>query len=364
MGAGRVPEPPTADPTLPIPDPVPKGRTRPCERADTICLQVRRSPRLRNPTRSLHGTAPSEAPAPIAIDIEPGQPYAITMPAVSIIVPTRNRAALWRSGWLLSQLYEQRDRDFELVVALDHTDDDTAEVLTDRFSRRPPPFAVTLVDVMAQRPEPCPASGIPDNVLFGLAAGDILVHLDDDCSPTTDLVSYARLLPLAQPAIVYPETTFHAEDASILPGQLGQDWRVTVMRQRSAPELELGLYHMRHNWGTHWGAAWIVSRETILARGGHELQACKYHNTDTRLGERLVLSKVQSYFSRDPRAHIMHLGETWHMRNRVTNPKALRRYEPDCSRAPAIANGGRDFWASPWLDSAFSFIATYAPTET
>jgi len=222
---------------------------------------------------------------------------------------------------------------------------------------------VTLLDVLADRPEPCPASGIPDNCAIAAAHGRYLIHLDDDNAVDTRLIEYCHTLPLDAPAVVWPQTDF--VDASTMAPLAGNatDCRVLLLIKKCCQLEPTGLMRILAQWPYHWGCAWIVSTAELRARGGHELEHAGDHNTDTRLGSRLAFGGLASYFACDPRARIRHLGETWHMRARRENPKLLRRLEPHIDRPPKIANGGAAFWTSAWVRSAYSLRAQFDATN-
>jgi len=118
---------------------------------------------------------------------------------LSVIIPTRNRAALWRSGRLLDSLRAQTEPPDELVIALDHTEDKTEDTIREQLIAHPSKFPVRLLDITAARPGPDPASAAPDNCLFAAATGDILVHLAD--------LTHCRGFSLESFDILDPDTT-------------------------------------------------------------------------------------------------------------------------------------------------------------
>lgn len=280
-------------------------------------------------------------------------------PAVSVIIPTRNRRALWESGPLLPSLLAQSDLDLELVIAVDHAEDDTLEYLTTRFTAFPPPFPVSVLDVLAPRPGPFPASGVPDNCAIHAARGARILHLDDDLDVHRELVAYAKTLPAA--ATVWGQLVFCGPDWLPLPGSDALDCRPALLARFQHSRVPAGLMLMPPGRLLHWGAAWSTSRAALLAIGGHDLGTCGYHNTDTRLGTRLA--RVQpSFLCTDPRFTVRHLGRTW-CQSAVSDDDrravAASRAVP-LSHRPT-ANHGRDFWQSAWFAAAYRVAAAFNP---
>ncbi len=282
-------------------------------------------------------------------------------PAVSVIIPTRDRRALWESGPLLPSLLGQSDTDLELVIAVDHAQDGTLDHLVRRFTFSPPPFPVALLDVNAECPKPCPASGVPDNCAIHAARGSIVLHLDDDLDVDRDLVSYIKTLPLGLPAVVWGTLVFCDFDWQRLPGWEGLDPRpATLARYQPRAATLPSLMQIPRNRELHWGAAWATLRESLLAIGGHALDSCGFHNTDTRLGHRLARFG-QSFLATDPRFTVKHYGRTWCQVRRLTDPRAVAASRAVPFSARPVANGGRDFWTSHWFDSAYHVHRRFGP---
>jgi glycosyltransferase involved in cell wall biosynthesis len=275
------------------------------------------------------------------------------MPSISVICPTRNRAGLWRSGWLLSSLRSQTDLPDELVIAVDHPDDlTTAEILC-QLHGQAAAHVVRVLDVLAPRPGANPASAIPDNCLFHAATSDIILHVDDDIQLPKDFVRSVRTLFRGLPrATIWPALSFVNDDSSPIPGLEGLDCRARITERW--PRLPGGLIELPRARQLHWGAVYAARARDIRALGGHRLQTAQYHNQDTALGNRLARSGTPSYFAHTQDMTCSHLGMTWHARNR-DNAKLIRE-----SRAPAgpnIANGGTAFWTSSWFHAAYKVIA-------
>jgi glycosyltransferase involved in cell wall biosynthesis len=278
------------------------------------------------------------------------------MPSLSVICPTRNRAPLWRSAWLLDSLRAQAEPPDELVIALDHTEDDTLDTILDQLQTHPLNFSVRIIEVLAPRPEPHPASGFPDNCLFHAATGDILFHVDDDIYLPRQTLELTRALfeDLPNIALWYP-MTFVDENHAPLPD--GQDWRFRMINQHW-PRVPAGLTRPPPNSQAFTGAIWSTSRAALHAIGGHDLATCGYHNQDTRIGNRLLkYCDGGSYLCTSRRLTAEHLGLTWHMQHR-SDHNALRAAYGAPRSGPTIANGGNRFWTSPWFNSAYRTLTT------
>lgn len=271
---------------------------------------------------------------------------------VSVIAPTRNRAELWRRDWLLSSLISQDKPPDELIVALDHTEDDTAADIADSVRRLRPPFPVTIIEVDKPRAQPFPASGYPDNCLFRAASGDVLLHVDDDITlpPAYIAQTHAQFYTLPKIA-VWGAIQFVDDTGEPIPGDTNGDPRPFWAKKLRWPIGPCGLYQMPANKQMHWGAVFAVTRRDILDIGGHNLAGCGWHNTDTRLGNRLARYLTGSYVTSTTETTAKHLGLTWHMRHRHDR-KVIAAAQSTFS-GPKITNGGRAFWSSPWFDDAY-----------
>jgi len=256
-----------------------------------------------------------------------------TPPSLSVIIPTRNRAELWRSGWVLESLRAQTRPPDELVVALDHTQDDTLDVLRDWSV----PSRFRILEVLSPRPQGDPASAIPDNCLFAAATGDVLVHLDDDIALGPDFCRRAlEFLELKPRSIIWARLRFVTADHSPLTDHPPVDYRPTMAAKRHWPASPDGIFPLPSHWCVHWGAAYAVRQSEVLAIGGHDLQLAGYRNTDARLGGRLVRAGLTSYVTSKDEHAAEHLGTTHRAKARSTGPTS----------GPQIANGGLEYWTS------------------
>ena len=280
---------------------------------------------------------------------------------LSIICPTRNRAHLWRSGWLLDSLRAQTVPPDELVIALDHTEDDTAAAIEETLSRAQLCFPVRLLEVLVPRPGPNPASGIPDNCLFAAATGDVILHVDDDICLSPDTIKLTRDLFEELPNVaLWYLMTFVDVNHHALPE--GRDWRLPRIDTFHWPKVPGGLVRPTNNSGAFTGAIWSTTRSALRAIGGHDITLCGYHNTDSRLGSRLLeYCSGGSYLCTSPKLQQEHLGLTWHMQNH-SFPQILRAAYKARRAGATVANGGPHYWTSPWFANAYKYLKTYPLT--
>jgi glycosyltransferase involved in cell wall biosynthesis len=302
--------------------------------------------------------SPGDLPR-IAIDHQPGRPTINTM--LSVICPTRNRATLWRSGWLLDSLRAQTEPPDELIIALDHTEDDTAAAIEADLTRTPLRAPVRILEVLAPRPGPNPASGIPDNCLFHAAAGDVIIHVDDDTALPPRFIELVRFLFLGNPpAIIWPRLVYYETPNHQYAGNQHSDCRVDIRQRHRWPALPGGLVEIPAAIQLRWGAIYVCRPVDVRAIGGHDLETCQYHNTDTRLGNRTSRFGIKHYFAYHDELACKHLGLTWYMQH-VHDPQAIAASQGHF-RPKTIANGGPAFWTSPWFDSAYKCLKTYPLT--
>lgn len=275
---------------------------------------------------------------------------------LSVIVPTRNRAELWRSNRLLDSLRAQTQAPDELVVALDHTEDDTANAIADAISARPLSFPVRILEVLTPRAGEHQASAIADNCLFAAAAGDILVHLDDDIAIGSDFCRRTGVHFTSRPrSVIWAHLCFTNADHSAIIDHPPVDRRPFWAAKLRWPMLPCGIIQLPPTWCVHWGGAWAAPRAEILAIGGHDLTLAQYRNADARLGNRLVRAGLTSYVTSTSDLGADHLGTTHHARRR----RGDRSRGP--TSGPKIANGGPAYWTSDacrqsyreicWLDT-------------
>ena len=267
---------------------------------------------------------------------------------VSVIIPTRCRARLWAERWATAPLARQTVQPLELVVAIDHTDDNTEQLI--RHLKLP--FPVRILDVLAGRPGPNPASAVPDNCLFAAARGEVLLHIDDDIRISDTLVEDTiRLHTKYSRSIIWHHNVFVDAQMHSLPGRAREDCRAAHGAKHRWPILEPGIMEIPATQFMHWGASWSVPAAEIRAIGGHCLALAQFHNSDTRLGTRLAMSGVRSLLGHSPALSVFHQGSTWHELHK-DDRRALRE-----SRGPytgrRIANGGPNFWHSDWIKAAY-----------
>ena len=285
-------------------------------------------------------------------------PEATPARTLSVIVPTRNRAALWQSAWLMDSLRAQTEPPDELVIAVDHTDDDTVAVLEADLSARPVRFPVHVLEVLAPRSAPHPASGIPDNCALHAATSTIIIHVDDDIALPPDFCRRIRVLFDSLPsAVLWAQLHFVTPDGTELEGWQGRDGRDFLAAKHHWPTLPGGIAQLPPQLSVHWGAVFVLCARDIRAIGGHDLRQCGWHNTDTRLGRRLARSlKAGSFVTTTPALTALHLGVTWYRQN-CNNPRVIRAAQSTLG-GDRIANGGQAFWSSSWFDSAYKLTTT------
>lgn len=260
---------------------------------------------------------------------------------VSVIVPTRNRAVLWRSGWLLDSLAEQTRVPDELVIALDHTEDDTLYAIHEQVCCRKPPFPVRILEVISPRACELQASAIADNCLFAAASGDVLIHLDDDIALGLEFCRRTLAVLACSPrAVIWAGLRFVHPDRSPLTDHPPIDRRPATATRHHWPTITCGATPLPAHWQAHHGGAWAAPRAEILAIGGHDLSLAQYRNADARLGNRLVRAGLQSLITITADFSAYHVGHTHHSRQRHGD----RSRGP--TSGPRIANGGPDYWTS------------------
>jgi len=270
---------------------------------------------------------------------------------LSLVIPTRNRAALWRSGWAIEPIRRQTEPPDELVIACDNPDDDT--IVAVREATRNTPFPVRILDLVAGRPGPNPASALPDNCLFHAARGDIVLHIDDDCHIHPDACRRLRQLLRDLPrSIIWLKFNFVNADGSPLVDYPRTDSRLRCAEHFKWPTLPGGVIQLPSRGVYHWGAAWAIPRRELLAIGGHCMALSQFRNSDTRLGSRIVANGVASFVGAIPELAADHLGPTWY---------AVHQHDRDAlrlSRGPitgkTIANGGPAFWETDWIKAAYT----------
>jgi hypothetical protein len=249
----------------------------------------------------------------------------------------------------------------ELVVAIDNPDDDTLSAVQD--ATRGARFPVRIIELVAGRPGPDPASAHPDQCLFHAARGDILVHLDDDCRPHPDLCRRIRVLLANLPRqVIWLKFNFVNHDGSPLTDYPRVDSRIRHAEHLHWPILAGGIIRLPSHGTFHWGAAWCVPRREILAIGGHCLALARFRNSDTRLGSRLVAAGCDSFVGATPELTADHLGPTWYQVHQHDR-RALRESRGP-TRGRTIANGGLAFWNSSWIQAAYNELDTTTTSHT
>lgn len=242
-----------------------------------------------------------------------------------------------------------------MLVALDHDEEGTLDELTLSLLHYEPRLRTRILEVTKPRPEPFPASALPDNCLFHATQSDFLLHLDDDCilAPgTCELV--IETLRADERNVLWLPTIFVDQAGNPLPGPRYQDWRLQLSsrwrRYQKVPWTKV----IPPQPSVRTGACWALHTSLIRRIGGHDLAIMGYHNQDTILGDRLLAAGAQNLIPADTTALPLHRGPTWHMLHAHDQGAQNLCYS---SRKPEpIANGGNDYWNSTWFDNAYKTV--------
>jgi glycosyltransferase involved in cell wall biosynthesis len=273
------------------------------------------------------------------------------VPTVSVIVPTHNRAQLWRNGWLLAGLRAIAAPETEIIIVDDHSTDDTLDFLRATFARLKLPSSVTLAQCLSPPTRVNRASAAPDQVGFGLARAPLILHLDDDLRIHPGLLNFLSEINLSR-TVLWLQNQFVDTNGLILPGHRGRDSRLPFARGHSiiaplCPRRQL-----------HWGGGFAVPTTEILAIGGHTLELRGFRNSDTRLGTRLIGAGLRSLLALDPRGIVDHFGPTWY-RSHLRDTAAVNESRRAPRGEPVTANGGRAYFNSPDFAASFSTVAQF-----
>jgi len=271
---------------------------------------------------------------------------------VSVVVPTFNRANLWRSSPLLESLRAQTCQNFELVIVDDGSSDDTTSVISDSLSKSFPGAKARLAIRLGPRPKPCPASGLPDMVGFNMASGRLIIHLDDDLRVSSRLVEHVLELDLSR-AVLWLQFRFLEPDGTPIPGRTGIDVRKRFAgASKSIVDLPKAL-------PVHYGAAFVVHSCDLRAIGGHCLEHAGWRNSDTRLGRRLVDSGLRSLLGVSRDLSVDHFGLTWFRLHYKDKPKVEASRFP-AGTEPVVCNGGLAVWGSLRLASITKILGSWS----
>ena len=151
------------------------------------------------------------------------------MPTLTVVIPTRSRPEYWRTGRTLDSILHQSRSPSDLIVAADNDRPENLTAIIDAARWAPEHIHTRVLRITAPRPEPFPASAIPDNCLFHAAGPGPVLHLDDDCilRPTTcQLVG--EVLDHHPTAAIWLPTHFVDEHLNRLDGPRFRDWRIDL----------------------------------------------------------------------------------------------------------------------------------------
>jgi glycosyltransferase involved in cell wall biosynthesis len=274
-------------------------------------------------------------------------------PVLSIIVPTANRASLWRRRWLWSGLLALERADIELIIIDDHSEDDTLAAVVSLLDSAPLAYPVTLARCLTPHVMEHQASAAPDQVGFGLAEAPLILHLDDDLRIDPGLVDFVLGLNLTR-SVLWCQCLFVQDNGAPLTRRHALDYRLKFARGH------IGIAPLCSHRELHWGPAFAVPTRELRAIGGHNIEHRGYRNSDTRLGHRLVANGCRSLLALDERGIVHHLGQTWHAQHK-RQPAMITKHRRVPEEEPLVANGGLEYWTSPDFASSFEIVGSTTP---
>lgn len=287
---------------------------------------------------------------------------------VSIIIPTFNRAHLWKKQTMLSCLIRQTKAPFEVLLCDDNSSDDTIQTLRDQFLKMSLPFRVRLFRSKVEKKLSIQGPALAENILFKEASGDIILHVDDDGAFSTMAVQFI-------------ESVTHGKQSAAYFGQIefvdvetGWPTKLRDSRLEFYPAAA-GVYPMVKDQLHAWGAIWAAPRSVLLDLGGHEISNAMYRGNDSRLGYRLR-AVAPCYFVTHrefrfqhyglPTQYVLTHGEQMRGKGREERYQAaqdMKTYRethvtPHLGnwKPVLIANGGMDFWKSGKLDGLYEEV--------
>lgn len=260
------------------------------------------------------------------------------MDSLTLAIPTRNRADLWKDGRVLGSILDQTDPDFELIVVDDDSTDETLAVLRPALKHCP---QARLFTCNPHGNCTTRASVIPDNVAMRHAGGAIFAHSDDDVILDKNFVAQTkRWFRDNGPSVVYGALVF--VDLANPDKVLMEDPR---FRHLGKTECDVRL---QPEWKGERGAVYATLRDVLRFVGGHDLRFAEARGADTRLGHRLR-QVLPTWFSAQPGLIGQHLGYCYFQKclleARVEEMFATRKspFTP-ATVATLVANGGLGFW--------------------
>lgn len=256
---------------------------------------------------------------------------------LSIIIPTYNRADVWRRGLLLDDLNAQTDREFDVLVADDGSTDDTCDELAKARARCQFPFRIFRCD--HPKPRGPTDSLIPDNVLFRETRSQAVLHLDDDGFISCNTVAFAKRLMAWYGVAAYYGTVWFVEPETL--AVIQEDFPTRKPSPDNPPIMPIDAGHAT-------GAIWLSPIQPIRVIGGHDMADIGYRGVDSRLGHRLGRYALKQWFVNCPQFRFFHFGRTRfyglspdERMNAINQDWRVPWLNHTC---PVIANGGESFF--------------------
>lgn len=294
-----------------------------------------------------------------------------TSSSVSLVIPTYNRRDMWEQGALLRTIMAQSVCPKEVLVCDDGSTDGQLDPIRAELLNTPLPFEARLFRVNRDRHLDGGGPGVAENVLFREAAGEVILHADDDGMLDRKLVEYVEGLAVSQRPAVYwgklsfldpvsHETLSHADS-----------------RSAAYPRFP-GVYKLRKTGHDAWGALWAAPTRVIRELGGHGTADCAYRGNDSRLGHRLGYV-LPSYYATERAMTFRHFGipTQYGMLHQPVSSLSgqearearqqaalqVKRFR-ETHRMPQLGNwrpevtvnGGAAFWNSVWFDGLYEQI--------
>ena len=291
------------------------------------------------------------------------------MPLFSVIIPTFNRADLWKNHKLLDALCNQSCTDAEVIIINDASTDDTLEYLKNYIKQNDPPFNFRLIDCIAEKKNLNQSSTIPDNIGFLLAKGKIFCHIDDDCIPSTKWLEYTKSLNLLDnPACIWGNAIF-INPKTFEP--IGWDSRLArpkIEGQKDNPNAK--TFFLKESYKADWGALYCAPAWVIKETGGHSMELSHRRGIDAMIGWR-IRHKVPTYFCIEEAFTYLHFDISWLRKKASEGARGLKEiaeqhkipfqsyFVKDNEAMPSQleVNGGIKFWESDALDGLYEELS-------
>lgn len=270
---------------------------------------------------------------------------------VSIIIPTCNRVQFWREGFLLDSIAAQVDRNFEVLICDDNSDDGTVDFLREDLARRQLPARLyrTKFD---RNGEVRLDSTIPDQLLFGMAAGEVVLHLDDDGWTSPHVVGFLNALKIGnRPAAYFGNV--QCVDPVDRTKVIRADSRLGP-RARSLPPGKFAIMPLGVDPGEAFqsGSIWAAPTAVLRKMGGHDLLHLNYRGCDARIGYRMA-RMIPTFLVGGDVLRFWHVGLStyWQAADAeqrehvMANTRTVMQGGVD--KSEPVMNGGAEYWSRP-----------------